>query len=217
MEGHGGPGGSRLGGLVVVCVELVGLGVEPPDEEDAGDGGGEEDEDDPQRAHLFVLLWVWIPLQGRGSNEATNPLAEGIGLDSRKAAAFALLLVAGLWGWGEKQSNGGLGVGAADPPSPSPRRDGFLLTRSDKEAGASTRSPNACLALIIDELDRKRKNEMAREQRRAQINLGRKTRERERERGRFAARKKNLRRGGREGKATEKRGERSPPHLFPPR
>jgi len=53
MEGYGRPGGSRLGGLVVgVSVELVRLGVEPPDEEESGDGGGEEDEDDPQRAHL---------------------------------------------------------------------------------------------------------------------------------------------------------------------
>jgi hypothetical protein len=52
-EGYGRPGGSRLGGLVVVGVELVRLGVEPPDEEESGDGGGEEDEDDPQRAHLF--------------------------------------------------------------------------------------------------------------------------------------------------------------------
>jgi len=53
MEGYGRPGGSRLGGLVVgVGVELVRLGVEPPDEEESGDGGGEEDEDDPQRAHL---------------------------------------------------------------------------------------------------------------------------------------------------------------------
>ena len=52
MEGYGRPGGSRLGGLVIVGVELVRLGVEPPDEEESGDGGGEEDEDDPQRAHL---------------------------------------------------------------------------------------------------------------------------------------------------------------------
>ena len=53
MEGYGRPGGSRLGGLVVgVGVELVRLGVEPPDEEESGDGGGEEDEDDPQRAHF---------------------------------------------------------------------------------------------------------------------------------------------------------------------
>jgi hypothetical protein len=48
MEGHGGSGGSR----VVVVLELVRLGVDAPDEEEAGDGGGEEDEDDPQRAHL---------------------------------------------------------------------------------------------------------------------------------------------------------------------
>ena len=49
MQGHGCPGGFRLVG---VGVELVGFGVEPPDEEEAGDGGGEEDEDHPQRAHL---------------------------------------------------------------------------------------------------------------------------------------------------------------------
>jgi len=43
MEGYGRPGGSRLGGLVIFGVELVTLGVEPPDEEESGDGGGKED------------------------------------------------------------------------------------------------------------------------------------------------------------------------------
>nr|ACN36434.1 unknown [Zea mays] len=50
MKGQGCPGGSRVVG---VGVELVGLSVEAPDEEEAGNGGGEEDEDHPQRAHLF--------------------------------------------------------------------------------------------------------------------------------------------------------------------
>jgi hypothetical protein len=51
MEGHGGPGGSR-----VVVLELVRLGVDAPDEEEAGDGGGEEDEDEPQRTHLKLRI-----------------------------------------------------------------------------------------------------------------------------------------------------------------
>jgi hypothetical protein len=60
MQGQGCPGGSRLVG---VGVELVGLGVEPPDEEEAGDGGGQEDEDHPQRAHVS-LLFSFSPDQG---------------------------------------------------------------------------------------------------------------------------------------------------------
>lgn len=49
MDGHGGPGGSR----VLVVLDLIRLGVEPSDEEEASDGGREEDEDHPQRAHLL--------------------------------------------------------------------------------------------------------------------------------------------------------------------
>ena len=49
MEGNGGPGRFRA---LVGVLEVVGLGVEAPEEEEAGNGGGEEDEYDPQRAHL---------------------------------------------------------------------------------------------------------------------------------------------------------------------
>ena len=116
MQGQGCPGGSRLVG---VDVELVGLGVESPDEEEAGDGGGEEDEDHPQRAHLL--------LSSPGSCSSFSPdqgIEQSINLawmegnrsqERRRLSGFIALLRAGglgLWpsGDGEKRkSNGGLG------------------------------------------------------------------------------------------------------------
>jgi len=69
MQRQGRPGGFRLVG---VGVELVGLGVEPPDEEEAGDGGGEEDEDHPQRAHLSGLVFLFLPRQKESNNQSIN-------------------------------------------------------------------------------------------------------------------------------------------------
>jgi hypothetical protein len=84
MEGHGGPGGSRV--VVVLLLELVRLGVDAPYEEEAGDGGGEEDEDHPQRAHVKLLPCEY-PKERKGnaktkgkieSNWAPNPNAPAL-------------------------------------------------------------------------------------------------------------------------------------------
>jgi hypothetical protein len=86
MEGHGGPGGSRVV-VAVLLEELVRLGVDSPYEEEAGDGGGEEDEDHPQRAHV-KLLPCESPKEGKGnvarrkrkieSNWAPNPTTRAL-------------------------------------------------------------------------------------------------------------------------------------------
>ena len=55
------------GGSVVV-LEQVRLGVEVPEEEEAGDGGGEKDEYDPQRAHLCSQ--IISPEDGAGGDQA---------------------------------------------------------------------------------------------------------------------------------------------------
>ena len=49
MEGNGGPGRFRA---LVGVLEVVGLGIEAPEEEESGDSGGEEDEYHPQRTHF---------------------------------------------------------------------------------------------------------------------------------------------------------------------
>jgi hypothetical protein len=78
-----------------------------------------------------------------------NPLAEGIGF-KKKAAALALLLVAVLWGWGEKKINGGLGGVGLEPGSGWVRRiplagmDFFRVAPFSRDSadGPGTRSPN---------------------------------------------------------------------------
>jgi hypothetical protein len=73
-----------------------------------------------------------------------NPLAEGIGF-KKKAAALVLLLVAVLWGWGQKKINGGLGEldwnlglgGCGGSPL-----EGWI-SPGDSADGPGTRSPNA--------------------------------------------------------------------------
>lgn len=88
MEGQRGPGGSRVGGLVVVGVELVRLGVEPADEEESGDGGGEEDEDDPQRAHLLSPGAGFLADQRSNQSGAADGRPAGNGF--KKGGAFWL-------------------------------------------------------------------------------------------------------------------------------
>lgn len=98
MQRQGRPGGSRLVG-VGVGVELVRLGVEPPDEEEARDGGGEEDEDDPQRAHLLLTS----PGPGclpRPRNRAIDQYGVDGGQAVQKSRHLCLLLLAPSWGRG---------------------------------------------------------------------------------------------------------------------
>jgi hypothetical protein len=87
MEGHRGPGGSRV--VAVVLLELVRLGVDAPYEEEAGDGGGEEDEDHPQRAHAKLLPCEPPNKERKGNCEEEEENPKQLGAEPNNSGPFS--------------------------------------------------------------------------------------------------------------------------------